>query len=236
MRCILLLSLLTLLAGCRPSSKADPRFERLFVEWLKGHGETKVVTDAEGVGLEGNATRLAASIYDSQKQAGGGYVVETEFRITLPNGAQIVEFVAGLGDTEDKAIDDCVTNFILTSFHVVYKSFLNADDPHQTVKELTIGGKPRKVAMGDIYLRSEDGVDVDLNAIRPAIEQALADLALSDQPHWIKIVYGQHQKAPTTVAATLDNEDAVKLTETIKGLGWPKQDGFYMAKQFIVIQ
>ena len=38
------------------------------------------------------------------------------------------------------------------------------------------------------------------------------------------------------MAVTLDNEDAVSLTEKIKSLDWPKQDEFYMAKQFIVIQ
>ena len=64
----------------------------------------------------------------------------------------------------------------------------------------------------------------------------MAGLSLSDQPHWIKIVYGQNEKVPTIVAVTLDNNDESTLTEKIKQLDWPKHDGFYMVKQFIVIQ
>ena len=236
MRFLLPLIALIALAGCGQSSKNDPRFEKHFVNWLKDHGETKIVTDEQGVGLEGNPTRLAASIYGSEEQTTGVFVVETEFRITLANGSQIVEFVAGTGSTEDEAINSSVVNFILSTFHVVYKSFLNANDPHQVIKELTIGGKPRQVAFGDVYMLGEKGADLNLDAIRPGIEQALSELPLSDEPHWLKTVYGQHKKAPTIVAVTLDNEDALALTEKIKNLDWPKQDEFYMAKQFIVIQ
>ncbi|MCI0357825.1 MAG: DUF6348 family protein [Planctomycetaceae bacterium] len=237
MRFAMLLLSLVVAAGCGPAaSKTDARLEKFFVEWLQGHGETKIVTDAKGVGLEGNPARLRASIYGSERQQDGGYVVETEFRMTLPGGAEIVEFVAGIGDSEDAAIDDSMVNFTLTTFHVVYKAFLNPNDPHQTIKEVAIGGKPRQVAFGDLFLRGEQGINADLNAMQPSIEDALGGLALSDGPHWIKIVYGQHNKAPTIVAVTLDNNDQLELTEKIKQLDWPKHDGFYMVKQFIVIK
>jgi Family of unknown function (DUF6348) len=237
MRLFFMLLGLIAIGGCdRTATKPDPKLEQFFVDWLKGHGETKIVTDAKGVGLEGNATRLKASLYGSEAQKSGGYVVETEFRITLPNGAEIVEFVAGMGDTEEEAIQDSLANFTLTTFHVVYKAFLNADDPHQTIQKITIGGKPRQVAFGDLFLRGEQGTNTDLNAMRPSIEATLAGLSLSEQPHWIKIVYGQNEKVPTIVAVTLDNNDELSLTEKIKRLDWPKHDGFYMVKQFIVIQ
>ena len=239
MRLYLAFVWLIAVAGCGhglTKPKSDPKLEPFFVKWLKGHGETKIVTETKGVGLEGNTTRLKASIYGSEAQKNGGYVVETEFRITLPNGAEIVEFVAGMGDTEEGAIQDSLANFTLTTFHVVYKCFLNADDPHQTIKEMTIGGKQRQVAFGDLFLRGEQGTNSDLNALRPSIEEALASLSLSDEPHWIKIVYGQNAKTPTIVAVTLDNQDELALTEKIKGLDWPKHDGFYMVKQFIVIK
>jgi hypothetical protein len=237
MRIAILLVWLAVAAGCAPAApQADPRLESFFVDWLKGHGETKIVTDAQGVGLEGNPARLRASIYGSDKQNDGGYVVETEFRMTLPNGAEIVEFVAGIGDSEEDAIHDSMVNFTLSTFHVLYKAFLNPDDPHQTIKEIAIGGKQRQVAFGDLFLRGEQGTSADLSAMQPSIEEALAVLTLSDNPHWIKIVYGQHKQAPTIVAVTLDNEDQLPLTEKIKQLDWPKHDGFYMVKQFIVIK
>lgn len=237
MRFAMLLVSLVAVGGCAPSSpKADAKLETFFVEWLKGHGETKIVTDARGVGLEGNPARLRASIYGSEKQKDGGYVVETEFRMTLPNGAEIIEFVAGMGESEEAAVNDSMVNFTLSTFHVVYKAFLNPDDPHQTIKELTIGGKSRQAAFGNMFIRGEQGANKDLDAMQASIEKVLSELALSDDPHWIKIVYGQHKNAPTIVAVTLDNNDEVKLTEQVKQLDWPKQDGFYMVKQFVVIK
>jgi hypothetical protein len=237
MRFAMLLVSLVVVGGCVPAApKAEAKLETFFVEWLNGHGETKIVTDAKGVGLAGNPARLRASIYGSEKQKDGGYVVETEFRMTLPNGAEIIEFVAGMGDSEVAAVNDSMVNFTLSTFHVVYKAFLNADDPHQTIKELTIGGKPRQAAFGNMFIRGEQGAGKDLDAMQASIEQALSELALSDDPHWIKIVYGQHKKAPTIVAVTLDNNDQFQLTEKIKNLDWPKRDAFYMVKQFIVIK
>ena len=56
------------------------------------------------------------------------------------------------------------------------------------------------------------------------------------QPHWIKIVYSQNEGTPMTVAATLDNQDHPALTESVKGLAWPKLNEFYLAKQFIILQ
>jgi len=161
---------------------------------------------------------------------------ETEFHIVLPQGGEIVEFVAGMGPTQDAAIDDSLANFTLTTFHVVYKCFLNDADPHQEVKKMEVGGVQRQVAFGDLYLRGTEGEKIDLASLRPAIEDAIAELELDERPHWIKIVYGQSQGDVITAAATLDNDDESMLTEAITALDWPKTDGFYMAKQFIVVK
>lgn len=197
------------------AQKSDRReWEEFFTQWLKGHNETNVVCDADGVGIEGNAMRLTASRYSSTKQQ-GGYLVEVEFRVRLPSGGEIVEYVAGMGTTEDQAVKDALANFTLTTFHVVYKSFMNSSDPHQTVETVPIGGSPRKLAMGDLYMRGDPDAPVDLNAMRPQIQDAISRLDLSDEPHWIKIVYGQDKGEPIMVSATLDNGEDEPLTSAI---------------------
>lgn len=236
MRTCLCVVVIGLAAGCAKESTKS-KCDAFFADWLKAHGETNVVVDAQGVGIAGNATRLKASLYGSQRHKVGGYLVETEFRIRLPSNDEIVEYLAGTAETEDQAVNDCLANFTLTTFHVIYKAFLNPADPHQQVEPAAIGGQPREMVMGDILLRGNTSDQpLDLNTMRSQIRAAITGLSLSGQPHWIKIVCGQHRGEIIEVSATLDNHEHSALTSAIKGLKWPKVDGFYMVKQFIVVK
>jgi hypothetical protein len=234
---------LVLALGCRDQAATPakaprrPELDTFFSEWLKAHGHNDVVIDDGGVGIAGNETRLYASLYGSNKHDDGSYVVEVEFTTRLPLHGQITDFVAGMGDTEDKAINDALMNFTLTTFHVIYKGFINADDPHMTATTVTISGAEREVIAGDIMLRGgpKEG-KLDLEPVRSQILEALQQTTLSPQPHWAKIVYSQQAGKPMTVAVTLDNSDDHKLTAAITRLSWPRFDGIYMAKQFIVIK
>lgn len=242
--CWIVLALL--LAGCgspaqkdnaaRKANRPIPKSERFFSDWFKEHGHTDIVVDSKEVGVAGNPTRLSASLYDSNQKP-NGWVIETEFRIQLGSGKEIVEFLAGVGTDEDAAINDSLVNFVLTTFHPVYKSFINADDPHMESEAIEISGAKREVVVGDISLRRpQDSAPIDLDAIRPQIREALASLKLSPEPHWIKLVYLQIDNQPKTVAVTVDNEEHPALTNQITKLKWPQSKDYYMAKQFIVIK
>jgi hypothetical protein len=213
-----------------------PISDDFFDKWFKAHGHSDIVADADGVGVEGNATRLKASLYDSKKHP-KGYVVELEFTIRLPSGQTITEFVAGVGNTEEEAISDAKVNFILSTFHVVYKGFINADDPHLDFARVVIDGTKRDVIIGDIYRRGgpSDKREAFL-AIREEIRNLLKNIQLSTGSHWMKVVYSQKDGQPMTVSVQLDNQDYKEFTEAVKKLDWPRTDGFYMAKLFIVIR
>ncbi len=218
-------------------SARRPDMDDFFVKWLRDHGHADVVVDADGVGVGDNTTRLQAGLYDSKQYDNGGFVIEVEFTIRLPSGREITEFVAGMGDTEKQAIDDALLNFTLTTFHVVYKGFINAADPHMTMTTVAINGVSREVITGDILMRgTAESQNIDLNAMRAEIRGVLKNLPLTPGPHWIKIVYSQNNGEPLTVAVSLDNADHPDMTEAVKGLKWPLREGFYMAKQFIVIK
>jgi hypothetical protein len=206
------------------------------VKWLEGHGHADVVVDSGGVGVAGNDTRLRAGLYGSESVK-GGFVVEVEFTIQLPSRRKITEFVAGTGQTEEQAIKDALLNFLLTTFHVVYKAFINEADPHMTASTVAINSVNREVISGDIFMRGDaSNEDIDLHPLRPEIQGALQRVPLTPGPHWIKIVYMQQARQPVTVAVTLDNAEHPGLTEAVKRLNWPARDEFYMAKQFIVVK
>lgn len=251
MKPILLILILTLVAGCdkgpsredvpvEPAAAApsarNTDMDEYFVKWLKDHKHADVVVDAGGVGIAGNGTRMRAGLHTSN-QDDQGVVVEVEFTVALPSGRKITEFVAGIGDNEQAAIADAFLNFTLTTVHVVYKGFVNPDDKHVQAKALAINSVDREVIAGDLYLRGNSpGEKVDLNALRPDILATLQNLPLSPDPHWIKLVYMQQDGQPVTVTVTLDNKDSPQLTRAITGISWPRVDGFYMVKQFILIQ
>lgn len=228
------------LAARPPAQPAGEKSETetFFSEWLTLHGEKDVVVDARGVGLAGNETRLRASTYGVNKRPAGGVSVEMEFRITLPDKREIVEFVAGIGDDETKARKDSMANFILTTFHVIYKSFMNAADPHQEIETVAIDGADRAMARGNLYVRANQKLgDEQMKSINEHIKELLLHQHFDGRPHWLKIVYGQNQSRPLTLAVTLDNrDDNPALNAAVKQIPWPVRDDFYMAKQFIVIK
>src|SRR5262249_29616741 len=150
---------------------------------------------------------------------------------------EIVEFVAGNGESLEAAEKDSKVNFVLSTFHVVYRSFMNPADPHQTEEKVTIHGKPRLLVLGDTLTRGgTTNSSLDMFPLRSRFREMLSPLALSPEPHWLKIVYAQNQARVMMCAVTLDNRDDPTLTEIVKKLPWPVQEDFYMVKQFIVVK
>ncbi len=228
--------MLCIFPGCSrsvPALKSD----KFFSTWLKGHGETNIVMDANGVGIEGNATRLRSSLYGSKRHTNSSFTAELEFRVRMPDGREIVEFVAGSGDSLERAENDAKVNFMFSTFHVVYRSFLNPNDPHQTEEKIMINGQPRVLVLGDTLARSQStNGSPDMFLLRERFREILAPLPLSAQTHWIKIVYANRHSNVMLCAVTLDNSDSPNLTDAVKSLAWPKTEEFYMVKQFIVVK
>jgi hypothetical protein len=205
-----------------------------FAKWLGDHGELEIVNDDTGVGIKSNPTRLWAFLYGSN-QSDGGFTVETEFRIVLPDGREIVEFVAGNGDTEESAIAMSFVNFTMSTFHVVYSSFMNSDDPHMTHERVQIGGASWMLTSGGMFALGGEGIP-EFSKVSQQIRDQVCKLELTDGTHWLKVVYGRHQNEVLAAAVTLDNENLDSMSSRLNSLVWPATDGFYMAKQFIVIQ
>ena len=214
---------------------AHPEMTAFLVEWFKAHGHSNVVTDANGVGIRGNPTRLQVALYGSERHKNGGFVVEVQFTTRVASGREITEFVAGTANTEDQAIKDALASFTMATFHVIYKAFINPADPHMTVDKIAFDGVDREVIAGDLVTRSA-GKGADLAPMVTGIQSALKKFRLAPGPHWIKIVYSQLDGKPMTVEVTFDNAEHAAMTEAVKGLKWPKPKEFYMAKQFIVVK
>jgi hypothetical protein len=222
--------------GCSRAAK-DIKSDEFFTKWLQAHGESHIVADASGVGLVGNPTRLRWSLYGSEQHTNGSFNTELEFRVRLPDQREIVEFVAGTGSSQQKAEDDAKLNFVVSTFHVVYRSFLNSHDPHQTEEKMTIAGLPRVLVLGDTMTRGQTTNSApNMFPFRDQFRKILTTQPLSPQSHWIKIIYANHRSKMMMCAVTVDNQDSPSLTESVSKLEWPKPEEFYMVKQFIVVK
>jgi hypothetical protein len=221
-----------------PLSAADRGpADEFFARWLRAHGEPDVVTDARGVGVAGNETRLRATLYGVTEHGSSLRVVETEFRVHLPSGGEIVEYVAGMGASQEEAEDDARANFVQTTFHVVYRSFINASDPHQAEEPIVIHGAKRWLVRGAMIARTYgDAGAIDVSSIEPQVVRLVAALPLSGGPHWIKLVYSQTTGVPDTVEVSLDNEVHEGLTAAVRALSWPRTPALYTIKQFMVVK
>ena len=221
-------------ASPQEADRVTEKARAYFVEWLRGHHEEHIVNDDSGVGVACSPTRLWATLYGTTATK-NGFMVETEFRITLPNGQQIVEFLAGTGDTEEAAIDQTFANFTLTTFHVVYSCFMNLDDPHVTHESIESNGRKWKIAVGDL-MTVGDG-DGDFSKITQQFRDAILKLDLPPTDHWFKLVYARDgDEAITGSSATYDNKEHSQLSDAIAAIDWPSTDKFYISKQFVVLQ
>jgi hypothetical protein len=230
--CVLLVALL---AGCGKSPEPIKSNE-FFVHWLKEHGETNIVVDSAGVGIAGNQTRLSASLYGSKK-LNTGYSVEVEYKISLPTGGPILEYVAAAGKTQEEAMDEAGANFVLTTAHVIYKAFINSADEHQRSKSVLIDGKPRDLLAGNmIQFGEQTSGAIDLETLSAQIQDLVVARPLPSGPHWIKVIYSQIHSKPMVVAVSLDNRDSAEMTTAVQNLKWPPREQFYMVKQFIVVK
>jgi hypothetical protein len=235
MKTFLCLLAACVLFGC--SKKPAALRNEFFVEWLQRHGETNVVVDFNGVGIAGNKTRMSASLYGVTEKE-GLYTAEVEYTIILPSDGPIREFVVGIGPTEEKAVNQAMGNFVLSTAHVVYKAFINSADPHQTMNSVVINGQTRKFFSGDIMTlgkRTNASDELD-NNLPGEIQSLISTLPLDSHNHWVKVVYSQAKKKPLLASVSLDNNEIKEMAPAVQNLKWPAEDDLYMMNQFIVIK
>ena len=207
-----------------------------FVKWLEGHGEKEIINGKTGVGVKGKGTRLWAFQYKGPD--GKQETTELEFQIVLPDGREIQEFVAGVGEEKDEARVGAISNFALSTFHSVYACCLNEKDPHVVRKEFKVGKKDYELITVGLYHMSNSKEPINFDAVAGEIEKLVTQSKLDFKGglHWMKIVYGQNANKPIITSVTFDNRAHETMTKKVKELNWPESDGFYMGKQFMMFR
>jgi len=228
----------TLACKMKPN-EATKLGRKFFVKWLSDHGEKHIVDDETGVGIQGKPTRFWAFRYlDSD----GNKTSEMEFRVVLPDGREIQEFVSSLG-MKSGVVEGALANFALSTFHTVYSCLLNEADPHMEHEPITIGGRKflwTSAGMMHVVFRKKDSpaespdFDGMVDQIRKLMEDS--NTQLSKQIHWFKFVYGEKGGKSIMASVTQDNEGHDGLSSKLGELEWPDTEHTYIAKQFVMLR
>ena len=214
------LSLLASSCQKEPLRQKEPLQEEWrahLVDWLEEHGEKEVVEDENGIGVAGNTTRLKASLYAVNPHPSGSSV-EVEYRVLLPDGNVVVEFVAGLGEDPEKAKKHAMANFILTTFHPLYRTFINELDPHQELEVMDMAESKREACFGNLmFMGSAELTQEEMDDSALQIRDMVTRHPPGKGIHWFKVIYAQQDGQPATYAVTMNNADS----EFLKRLSIP---------------
>lgn len=210
-------------------------FAQFFQDWLSHHGEKQIVRSGAGVSVEGANIRFCASVYGTDG-ALGRRSAELEFVTTLPDRRQIVDYVAGVGDSDEAATQDALANFALTTFHVLYSAYVNAEDPHLRPQQVKVNGQPRRFYVGDWGIRGNSPDPAVLDDLSRRVIARIVPHVHDDKAHWIKVVYGQIKGETIESETTFDGAATHPIDAEIDAMPWPKSSDFYMLKLFIVVK
>ena len=210
-----------------------PANEQL-AELLRSH-DLAIQEEGEWLRVSPRGPRLRATFTDTRTEP-GNCTRRLDVWLEPWTGQCVVESVAGVGRTEEEALNDALMNFARASLHVLLSAFIRPPDEHVLVETWRVGGIDRKVILGNLVIR---GVDSGLEHGTPwikAFETSLRSLPLTSGTHWVRVYYAQRNEQPMALEVLLDNEPWQELADLLKTAPWPAAPDFFSWRLFLVLQ
>jgi len=202
---------------------------------MSGHGiNTRTFEDWLMAGEEMPALR---GTYNVAKRQNTFVTTQLDIELRLSADRSIYEHYAGWGDDERQAVGQGLFKFCCGTFHVFLSAYWNRHEPDQVeIERWTIDGMPWDAYVGNtIYNMSENQKAGTPDNYLPSVRAAVAALTLTPEDHWFSF-YGANLKGDLTVDAYFDNQNWLELNQTFAALEWPSAEGFYSARNFILLR
>lgn len=203
---------------------------------LEGHGiETVAYKDWITVGGQFPAVR--ASIHDRREQD-GWTLLRLDVEVAVSAEKVIVESFAGRGEGERAAVRNALENFCINSLHVFLAAFWGHIEPDQVeIEGWQVGGGNWRAVVGNVGCQSFGGEAVEIpNDFFPTIESCIKSLALAGDLHWVRSFHCNIGGDDSCTEVLLDNEPWPLAQTAVARLDWPRSEGYYSARNFLVLQ
>jgi len=238
----LLMAATCALTGCqRPSLSAsnlpppDPQLNKLLADLFSAHGAAAKQygdwVEVDGGRLRCRAATVAVNRYET------GLSVQLDVAAQVPDGKIVLESFGGLGADEPSAVKNACENFANSSFHVLLSALLDRPCEHVDTEEWIIGESSRRVTLGSITgranVRPEEPTSADWF---PVMEKKIKGSRLSPGLHWIRIFHSEVDGKSPTTEVLLDNDIWSSMQEEAEKIEWPKREGFYSVRIFVIVQ
>lgn len=150
-------------------------------------------------------------------------------------GTIIYECFAGFG-APDTGKADAIKNFCINSFHVLLAAFWEDNDPEQvTTERWLIGERAYTAFIGNFGTRGSKGLVPELPpAMFETIENAVKSQRFNGNCYWLRNFFADVE-GEQTFESLLNNEVWDHGLHALRSIEWPKSDGYYSVRNFIVL-
>jgi len=206
------------------------------IEHLLREHHVEASTDGEWVVCSRSQVKLRgaiAGVYDYET----AFSLQLDIYVQICIGRVVIESFAGMGESKEEAISDALNNFTQNSFHVILTAFCAAPEQAIQQKNWTIGRKPRQVTIGNIGVRGQypEQVISHTEWFR-RFSDLICEKWLDEGTHWVRLYYAQLDGKPQACEVLLDNAPWTRLQSEMSVYRWPRGQGFYSVRVFLVIQ
>ena len=154
----------------------------------------------------------------------------------------IIESFGDIGIDLEDAINKNFSNFSISSLHVILAAF-GANDPEIieqiTIEEWTVNGKHWNAYIGNLLPKTNSKTPLDSS--RPmqlfnAVKDGIVSLPLSNNLHWFRGYYFQHQNAISNTEFLINNQIAENTEELFSAISVIPDVDFFSCRIFIILK
>lgn len=203
---------------------------------LRDH-HVATLRDAETIQLPEHGCRVIPMVFDENvHETGVTCCFDVQFE--LSDGSVIIETFAGIGSDAGDARRDAFENFVRSSFHVILRAvLLPMPDPQVDVEEWLVSGERFIATLGTVTARSPVSPEWKVpTGWFATLEDAIKQSRLPKRLCSIRFYYGHLSDTNDITEVLLNNEPWPEVAEAMKSFEWPRSDGFYSVRLFLILR